>query len=96
MPEGKDHDASLREKFLKLDPAAQKELITRLERLEHHPPARKKAGTPIITAPETAAKPTGNGPTYSYLKAGQDTVGNARRTKHRDAATAFFKEHGVN
>jgi hypothetical protein len=95
-PEAKEQDALLREKFLKLDPAAQKELVKRLKALDHPPPARKKMGTKGTAVSETAWKPTGKSPTYSYLKAAPDSAGNARRAKHREAAMAFFKEHGVN
>ena len=95
-PEGKEQDAALREKFLKLDPSAQRELIKQVKGLEHHPPAKKKSGTLITTAPAAPAKPTGKRPTYGYLNAAQDSVGNARRAKRRETAMAFFKAHGVN
>ena len=94
--EGKEQDSSLREKFLKLDQTAQKELLKQLRALDHHSPAHKKAGILITTAPAQPEKPTGKGPNYAYAKAAQDRVGDARRSKHRDAAMAFFKAHGVN
>jgi hypothetical protein len=95
-PEGKEQDAALRAKFLKLDPGAQKELIKQVKGLEHHSAATKKTGALITALPATPTKPTEKSPTYAYVKAAKDNVGNARRAKRREAAMAFFKAHGVN
>jgi hypothetical protein len=93
---GKDVDAELREKYLKLDPVAQKELIARIQAMDHHTPSQKKVGALITSSPAPLTNPSGPGPKYGYLKAAEDTVGNNRRTRHREAAIAYLKAHGLN
>lgn len=93
--EGKEQDAVLRAKFLKLDVVDQKELIKQIEALDHHPRPKKKEGVRVSLESEVPPRPAGKRPTYAYVKAVPDYVGNARRTKRREKAMAFFKAHGI-